>query len=130
VVLLSPEPVFRLLYSDKYLDVVPLVPIVGLASIIGSAFFGPAIALRAMESPKSVFVAQCVSSLFCLTFGVPATWALGVRGAVWSMIISEALAVVMAVFQLRSKVRSALRGLGSPLLPSTQLPTFRSVSAK
>jgi hypothetical protein len=46
------------------------------------------------------------------------------------MIISEALAVVMAVFQLRSKVRSALRGLASPLLPSTQLPTFRSVSAK
>jgi O-antigen/teichoic acid export membrane protein len=130
VVLLSPEPVFRLLYSDKYLDVVPLVPIVGLASIIGSAFFGPAIALRAMESPKSVFVAQCVSSLFCITFGVPATWALGVRGAVWSMIISEALAVVVAVFQLRSKVRSALRGLGLPLHPSTQLPTFRPVSAK
>jgi O-antigen/teichoic acid export membrane protein len=130
VVLLSPEPVFRLLYSDKYLDVVPLVPIVGLASIIGSAFFGPAIALRAMESPKSVFVAQCVSSLFCLTFGVPATWALGVRGAVWSMVISEALAVVVVVFQLRSKVRSALRGLGLPQLPSTQLPTFRPVSAK
>ncbi len=130
VVLLSPEPVFRLLYSDKYLDVVPLVPIVGLASIIGSAFFGPAIALRAMESPKSVFVAQCVSSLFCLTFGVPATWVLGVRGAVWSMAISEALAVVAAVFQLRSKVRSASRDLGSPLLPSTQLPTFRPVSAK
>jgi O-antigen/teichoic acid export membrane protein len=130
VVLFSPEPVFHLLYSDKYLEVVPLVPIVGLASIIGSAFFGPAIALRAMESPKSVFVAQCVPSLFCLTFGVPATWALGVRGAVWSITISEALAVVMAVFQLRSKVRSALRGSGFAPASFDTAADFRPVSAK
>jgi len=128
--LLRPQTVFRLLYSGKYLEVVPLVAIVGLGSIIGSAFFGPAITLRAMETPKSIFYARFVSSLFCITVGVPLTWALGVRGAVWSIAVSEAVAVLVIAFQLRAKLREVSFGLGSLSHTSTQLPTFRAASAE
>lgn len=129
MILVVPEPVFRLLYSDKYLEVAPLVPVLGLASLIGSAFYGPAITLRAMESPKSVYVAQCVACLFCIALGTPATWFLGVRGAVWSMVVSEAVAVSVAMFRL-PRIQ-ALHAEGLPRHPSTvTTPSFRAVSAK
>jgi len=127
---LNPQTVFRLLYSGKYLEVAPLVAIVGLGSIIGSAFFGPAITLRAMESPKSIFYARFVSSLFCIAVGVPLTWALGVRGAVWSIAVSEAVAVLVIALQLRAKQREVSFGLGALSHTSTQLSTFPAVSAK
>ncbi len=101
------EPAFRLLYSGRYTEVAYLLPIVALGSVSWSAFFGPATALRAMESPASVFTVVCVSSCISLAIGVPATRALGVRGAVWAMALSEALAFVVAVVLLRRKVRRA-----------------------
>jgi O-antigen/teichoic acid export membrane protein len=115
------EPAFRLLYSGKYLEVVNLIPIVGLASIFWSAFFGPATVLQGMQSPGSVFTAAFISSLFCFAVGIPATWAFGVRGAVWSMMFSGALAFAIAVLLVRRRahtVRVRLRLDGG--YPSTQ----------
>jgi O-antigen/teichoic acid export membrane protein len=99
---------FRLLYSGRYNEVAYLLPIVALGSVSWSAFFGPAIALRAMESPASVFATVLVSSCVSLMIGVPATKALGIRGAVWSMALSEALAFVVALVLFRRKVRRSL----------------------
>jgi O-antigen/teichoic acid export membrane protein len=113
---------FRLLYSGRYLEVVDLIPVVGLGSVIWSAFFGPATVLRAMESPALVFVALGASSVASLAVGVPATWALGIRGAVWSMALSQALAFLVAVFLLRRKVRSA-----SLTRLSTPRPSFQTL---
>ncbi len=100
-------PAFRMLYSGRYTEVIYLLPIVALVSIFGSAFFGPSIVLRSLEAPGSVFAAVSVSSCIALAVGVPLTRALGVRGAVWSMALSEALAFVMAVVLLRRKARQS-----------------------
>ena len=121
LLLLFKGPAFRILYSGRYTEVAYLLPVVALGSLSWTAFFGPAIALRAMESPASVFAAVCVSSCISLTIGVPATRAFGVRGAVWAMALSEALATVGAVILLRRKVRGFGR-LGLILAPSSAGP--------
>jgi O-antigen/teichoic acid export membrane protein len=105
VILVFKGPAFRLLYSGRYAEIVYLLPIVALVSIFGSAFFGPSIVLRSLEAPGSVFAAVSVSSCIAVGVGIPLTRALGVRGAVWSMAFSEALAFVMAIVLLRRKVR-------------------------
>jgi O-antigen/teichoic acid export membrane protein len=105
VLLLFRGPAFRALYSGRYAEVVYLLPVVALVSLFGSAFFGPSIVLRSMESPRLVFAAVTVSSCVAVAVGIPATRALGVTGAVWSMVLSEALAFAAAVVFLRRKAR-------------------------
>jgi O-antigen/teichoic acid export membrane protein len=108
-------PAFRLLYSGGYSEVAYLLPVVALGSVSWCAFFGSANTLRAMESPRSVFLANLVSSCFSLTVGVAAAKFLGVRGAVWSIALSEMLAFVVALLLLRRKVRWASQV--TPTLP-------------
>jgi O-antigen/teichoic acid export membrane protein len=117
--LLFKGPVFRLLYSGRYTEAAYLLPVVALGSVSWSAFFGLANALRAMTSPASVFAAVLVSSCVSVMIGVPATWALGVRGAVWSIALSETLAVVMVLVLFRRKVRRT----------SDAVPTLPELSA-
>ena len=103
VLLVFEGPAFRILYSGRYMNVAYLLPIVALASVLGSAFFGPAIALRSMECPGLVFAAVSASSCISVVVGVPLTRALGVGGATWGMAVSEALAFVAAVVLVRRK---------------------------
>jgi O-antigen/teichoic acid export membrane protein len=105
VLLLFKAPAFRLLYSGRYTEVAYLLPIIALACLFSSAFFGPANALRILNSPGLVFAAVSVSSCVALAVGVPISLVLGVKGAVWSMALSEALAFVAAVVLLRRKAR-------------------------
>jgi O-antigen/teichoic acid export membrane protein len=107
--LLFKAPAFRLLYSGRYTDVAYLLPVVALGSVFFSAFFASANALRATESPASVFAAVLVSTCVSLTIGVPAVRVFGVKGAVWSTTLSEILAFVIAMLLLRRKVRKALQ---------------------
>ncbi len=101
-------PVFQMLYSGRYTEVSHLLPIVALASIAGSAFFGPSIVLRALEAPRLIFAAVTVSSVLALILGIPLIRAWGVRGAVWSIALSEALAFVASVAFLRRKASEYL----------------------
>ena len=109
VLLAFKGPAFRMLYSGRYTEVTYLLPIVALVSIFGSAFFGPSIVLRSLESPGLVFGAVTASSCIAVAVGIPLTRALGVKGAVWSMLLSEALAFVMAVVLLRRKARMSAK---------------------
>lgn len=103
VLIVFQKPAFHLLYSGRYMEVANLLPVVALASIAGSAFFGPSIVLRSLEAPKLVFAAVSVSSCAAVAAGVPLTRAFGVSGAVWSIVLSETLAFVAAVVLLRRK---------------------------
>lgn len=116
VLLLFRGPVFHFLYSGRYLEVAHLLPVVAVGSIAGSAFFGPATVLRAMESPISVFGATFASSCIALIVGIPATKFLGLRGAVWSMALADSLALVVALILFRRKLRSAAETT-VPILP-------------
>lgn len=108
VLLLFQGPAFRVLYSGRYTEVAYLLPVVALASVAGSAFFGPSIVLRSLESPGLILAAVTVSSCVAVAIGIPLTRVWGLRGAVWSIVLSEALAFVAAVVLLRLKVRRSL----------------------
>jgi O-antigen/teichoic acid export membrane protein len=111
VLLVFKGPAFRMLYSGRYTEVAYLLPVVALASVAGSAFFGPSIVLRSLEAPRLVFAAVSISSGISVAIGVPLTRALGVAGAVWSIALSEALAFVAAVVLLRRKARRSVEAL-------------------
>jgi O-antigen/teichoic acid export membrane protein len=108
VLLLFKGTAFRILYSGRYTEVAYLLPIVALASVAGSAFFGPTIVLRSMESPGLIFAAVSVSSGISIAIGIPLTRAWGVGGAVWSVALSETLAFVAAVVLVCRKARRSL----------------------
>jgi O-antigen/teichoic acid export membrane protein len=119
VLLLFQAPAFRMLYAGRYTEVAYLLPIVALASVAGSAFFGPSIVLRSMESPGLIFAAVSVSSCVSIAIGIPLTQAWGVRGAVWGIALSQTLAFVAAVVLLRRKARQS----------SETAPTLLALSA-
>lgn len=107
VLLLFTGPAFHLFYSGRYMEVAPLMPAVALGSVLESAFFGPAILLRAMESPRSVFGALLASTAVAVGAGVPAVWAFGVKGAVWAQTLSYGIGFAVAAVLLRRKLDSS-----------------------
>lgn len=95
---------FHVLYSGHYDQVANLVPWIAVGSIFWTAAYGSSVVLRAMEAPDSIFVAFSAASAISLVIGVPATWFLGLRGAIWGMNISDIVAFGMVVFLLWRKV--------------------------
>jgi O-antigen/teichoic acid export membrane protein len=107
LLLLFREPAFRVLYSGKYLDITYLLPIVALSSIFWCMFVGPATVLRAMDSPASVLVAVSISSIVSAAVGIPATWAFGIKGALWAITATQLLGALAIHLVLRRKIAEA-----------------------
>jgi O-antigen/teichoic acid export membrane protein len=101
-------PLFHFLYAGKYIESAYLIPLFALETTIWSASLGPAILLRAMESPRSLFIANSAASLVAVLFGVPATRYFGLPGVIWSMICANFLYVVVA-FVLFGRKLSVLK---------------------
>jgi O-antigen/teichoic acid export membrane protein len=101
------KPVFHILYSGRYTDVAYLLPALALGQIFWSATFGPSVALRAMESPASVFAALAFATFASLMVGVPATWAFGLKGAIWGSNLADILSLLALLFVLRRKLASS-----------------------
>jgi len=119
------KPVFHLLYSDRYTEVAHLLPLLALGQIFWSAAYGPSIALRAMDSPASVFVAFSSATVASLLVGVPATWFFGLKGAIWGSNIADILSLVAVVLVLRRKL--ATRGSADRSSRATWLGTTDEV---
>lgn len=98
------KPIFHIMYSDRYLDVAYLLPALALGQVFWSATFGPSLALRAMESPASVFAALGVATLASLVVGVPATWAFGLKGAIWGSNAADVFSFVALWWVLQRKL--------------------------
>ncbi|HTC48200.1 MAG TPA: hypothetical protein VK722_12815 [Candidatus Aquilonibacter sp.] len=98
------QPLFHFLYNGKYLESAYLIPLFGLETTIWSASLGPAILLRAMESPRSLFVANGAASVVAILVGVPATRYFGLQGVIWSMIGANFLYVVVAFILFGRKI--------------------------
>jgi O-antigen/teichoic acid export membrane protein len=98
------HPLFQFLYAGKYMESAYLIPLFGLETIVWSASLGPAIVLRGMQSPRSLFVANGAASVVALVVGIPATRYFGLQGVIWSMILANALYVVVAFILYGRKV--------------------------
>ena len=95
---------FHALYSGRYMEVAHLLPIVAVGSIAWCGSFGSAIALRAMESPASVFIAFGLSTVASLLVGIPATRVFGLSGAIWGTNVSDLLSWIFLIWLLRRKM--------------------------
>lgn len=118
VILPFDRPVFQLMYSGRYIEVAHLLPIVAFGSIVWSAAYGPAIALRAMESPASVFVAFSLATGLSLLVGIPAAWRYGLSGAIWGSNLADVLSLVIVLLVLRRKIASHSDDRASISLPN------------
>jgi O-antigen/teichoic acid export membrane protein len=98
--------VFHLLYGGKYMEVAHFIPYVALGTTMWAAAFGPAILLRAVESPDSIFYARCVASALSLLIGVPATKWFGLWGVVVSIIVANFAAFLISLYILNRKSKS------------------------
>jgi O-antigen/teichoic acid export membrane protein len=107
-------PVFHLLYGGKYLEVAHFIPYVALGTTMWAAAFGPAILLRAVESPDSIFYARLVASALSLAVGVPATKWFGLWGVVGSVIVANFAAFLISLYILNRKSKSV--GVLNPVL--------------
>jgi O-antigen/teichoic acid export membrane protein len=98
------RPLFQLLYAGKYMDASSLLPLFAAETVIWSAALGPAIVLRAMEYPRSLFFANGAASIVAIVVGIPATRHFGLHGVIWSMVIANVLYVVVAFILLERKL--------------------------
>ena len=98
--------VFHVLYGGKYLEVAHFIPYVALGTTLWAAAFGPAILLRAIESPDSIFYARIVASALSLVIGVPATRSFGLWGVVVSVIVANTAAFLISMYILHRKSTS------------------------
>ena len=81
-----------------------LIPLFALETMMWSAALGPAILLRAMESPRSLFFANTAASVVALIMGVPATRYFGLRGVAWCMVLANMVYMIAAYVLLSKKL--------------------------
>lgn len=112
VIILVRNPVFHLLYGNKYQNVTYLVPAIAVGSVLWSGTIGASIALRAMEAPDTIFVAYCAASVASVATGIPLSRMAGVTGAVWAMNLSDAVALGMIVILLKNRLKRDTTPLG------------------
>ena len=98
--------IFHFLYSGRYGEVAHLLPIVAIGSIFAAGSCGPAIALRAMESPYSVFSAFAIATSLSLLVGVPTTWAFGLTGALWGSVLADVITFITVSLLFQRKLKS------------------------
>jgi O-antigen/teichoic acid export membrane protein len=101
LVILLRAPILRFLYAGKYMLVAPLIPWLGLASILAVIARAQNVAMRAMQSSFSVFAAYGISGAIDLVVGIPAMVVLGLRGVVFTQILSSGAALVAGFIMLR-----------------------------
>jgi O-antigen/teichoic acid export membrane protein len=107
LVSLAAKPLFRLLYAGKFMEFTYLVPWAAVGLLFGLPAHVIDMGLRAIRSPKSIFLSSCLSALACVCVTVPLTWAFGIRGAICSIIISTAILLVILSIIFRHKSRAA-----------------------
>jgi O-antigen/teichoic acid export membrane protein len=103
LVCLFRNQLINLMYAGHYREMVPLIPVVAVASILSGAAMGPTIAIRAMRSPANVAAIYFGSSLVSLLFGIPACRAWGIRGAVFGILLSSIISVLTGFLMVRSR---------------------------
>ena len=100
IIIFLKQQVFSALYGGKYLAAAGLLPWIAVGSIFGSALGGPSIALKAMQSPSSLFKASAFSCAASLAIGIPAAYFFGLRGVMLGLVLATLFPFVATVLLL------------------------------
>lgn len=101
LVILFRRPIVAHLYAGKYMGIIAMIPWLGLASVLRISATSQAIILRAMHAPYLVFVAYSAASVVDVVAGIPFTWAFGLWGAIFGMVLASAVALAVTIVMLR-----------------------------
>jgi O-antigen/teichoic acid export membrane protein/thymidylate kinase len=104
-VLLWSRQLVAFLYRGNYTDTNTYLPWLAAASILSGAAFGPMCTFRAMQSPSTVCLIYFISSTVGVALGVPAAHAYGLSGALFGLVLSSVLTVLVGVFMLGRSAR-------------------------
>ena len=85
------------IYAGKYVGIISLIPWLALASILRIWATSQAIVLRAMHAPSLVFIAYGAASAVDVVAGIPCTWAFGLWGAIFGMVLASAVALFVTL---------------------------------
>lgn len=88
VVGLGSLPLLHVVYGGKFDTVAPLLRWYVLLPVVMGVGNAANAALKAIEKPQSVFYAYLSSGLATFVFGIPLVICLGLRGAVYGMLLS------------------------------------------
>jgi O-antigen/teichoic acid export membrane protein len=110
VIILLRTYALRFLYAGKYDALAQFVPWLAIASVLWTAAYGPAVVLRAKQTPALVFCAYCASGAIALIAGPPAIRAFGLEGTIRAVTLSSAVALAVALFLVHRGVPRALHG--------------------
>ena len=89
------------LYAGRYMGIVGMIPMLGLSSVLRISATSQAIILRAMHAPFLVFVAYGAASVVDVVAGIPCTRAFGLQGAIFGMVLSSSVALIVTLVMLR-----------------------------
>lgn len=98
-------PILKMLYAGNYSSISDYLPYFALETILWSAGVGASIVLRAMESPRSMFIANCAASAVTLVIGIPATKYFALWGVVWSIVLANVVGLAITLILLRRKAK-------------------------
>jgi O-antigen/teichoic acid export membrane protein/thymidylate kinase len=119
--------ILQFLYKGHYAEILPLVPVVAVASVLSGAAMGPTIAIKAMRSPAAVSGVYFMSSAVAVGVGIPACIAWGYRGAIISILLSSLAACVSGFLKCSypdrirlPNFRSAVRKTPTNFSPATE----------
>jgi O-antigen/teichoic acid export membrane protein/thymidylate kinase len=104
-VLLWSRPLVAFLYHGNYANTTTYLPWLAVASILAGTTFGPMCAFRAMHSPSTVCLIYFISSTVGVALGVPAARAYGLSGALFGLVLSSVLTVLVGTFMLGRSTR-------------------------
>jgi len=107
IVAAATHRIWQLLYGGHYQDASGLAVLALAGAVFQVAAYAPAVGLRALQSPSTVFAAYSIAAGACLLGGIPATRLWGLPGAVASFSGVMLFAFVATLLLYLHKVRGA-----------------------
>ncbi len=92
------------LYGAKYESYTSLIPLIMLPIILAAVTNALSMGLRAMQSPKDIFLAYSVSSLATLSIGIAVSYFLGLSGLVGGLAISALTTSIASLYLYRRRI--------------------------
>lgn len=102
------SPLERLVYDGKYSESAWLIPIFGAIPIATALTIANSLILRAAQKPKYYLISAAFCAPFGLVSAVALIWAWGIAGAVWSLLSTQVLNMIITYLLRRRWVGERL----------------------
>ena len=102
-----------LIYQDpSYLDLVSLLPYLGLSAVAGAASAAMMIVLRSSERPDLVFLSTAAGAVVMLLFGIAMIAAFGAGGVAAALILNSGVTAILLAWSSRSLLFQSAPAVG------------------